>query len=87
LKNKRWERDYDSYCNKHELEILFSLLRVEDEELFEICIDTLRSFKNLENKRMIRDNPYIIERINEFIPKSGAAVKKIFEDFLLNIKK
>ncbi|MEH7180123.1 hypothetical protein [Neobacillus vireti] len=73
---------FDNSCNKYELEILSSLLVTEDEELFEVCIDTLRSFTTPESKQMILDNPFILNRINDLLPKAGIATRKILEDFL-----
>ncbi|SDZ69177.1 hypothetical protein SAMN05421736_1522 [Evansella caseinilytica] len=76
----------DTNCSIHELEMLISLLNTEDEELFEMCIDTLRSFTKTENKQMILENPFIIHRVNELIPKAGVATKRILQDFLINIQ-
>ncbi|MDM5155456.1 hypothetical protein QUF88_17090 [Bacillus sp. DX1.1] len=75
----------DSNCNMYELTILLSLLSVEDEELFEICIDTLRSFTTLESKQMILADPSILHRVNDLLPKASISVKKILEDFLMKI--
>ncbi|WP_431088649.1 hypothetical protein [Paenibacillus sp. 8b26] len=72
----------DTSCNMYELEILLSLLSTEDEELFEICIDTLRSFTTQESKKMILDNPSILNRVNDLLPKAGIVSKKMLEDFL-----
>ncbi|AET61241.1 hypothetical protein HPL003_22585 [Paenibacillus terrae HPL-003] len=72
----------DTSCNMYELEILLSLLNTEDEELFEICIDTLRSFTTQESKQMILDNPSILNRVNDLLPKAGIVSKKMLEDFL-----
>ncbi|WP_245700212.1 hypothetical protein [Paenibacillus glacialis] len=47
-----------------------------NEELFEICIDTLRSFTTPESKQMILDNPSILYRVNDLLPKVGIAVKE-----------
>ncbi|MED4125631.1 hypothetical protein P4631_00395 [Halalkalibacterium halodurans] len=76
----------DSNCNIYELQILLSLLSIEDKELFEICIDTLRSFTTPESKKMILENQFILDRVNQLIPKSGVAVKKILEDFLEKVQ-
>ncbi|WP_035437916.1 hypothetical protein [Bacillus sp. UNC322MFChir4.1] len=75
----------DSNCNVYEFGILLSLLSIEDEELFVICIDTLRSFTTLENKQMLLNDPSILHRINEILPKASKPVKKILEDFLVKI--
>lgn len=76
----------DSNCHIYELTIILSLLEVEDKELTEICIDTLRSFTSPELKKKISENQLIISRINELMPDSGAAVKKILDDFLEKMK-
>lgn len=75
----------DSNCNIYELKILLSLLETKDEELFQICIDALRSFTTSENKQMIIKNASILQRINNLLPKSGIAVKKVLEDFIIKI--
>ncbi|MFD0711552.1 hypothetical protein [Paenibacillus sp. GCM10027626] len=75
----------DSNCNMHELNILLSLISLEDEELFETCVDTLRSFTTAESKKMILSNPDILQRVNDLIPKSGTAVKRMLENFLETI--
>ncbi|KQO01105.1 hypothetical protein [Paenibacillus sp. Leaf72] len=82
-----WQRKLaycmDSSCNIYELKILLSLLNTEDEELFEICIDTLRSFATPDSKQMMTNNPIILDRVHDLLPKSGIAVKKILEDFIV----
>ncbi|AJS58658.1 hypothetical protein [Paenibacillus sp. IHBB 10380] len=84
-----WQRKLayclDSNCNMYELKILLLLISTKDEELFEICIDTLRSFTTPESKQMILDNPSILHRVNDLLPKAGVAVKKILEEFLMKI--
>ena len=75
----------DDHNNLDELKILLSLLTVEDEELFEICIDSLRSFTPSACKQMILDNLSIIHRVNELLPKANIPGKKIMKDFLVNI--
>ena len=84
-----WQKKL-AYCmdndnNIDELKILLTLLTVDDEELFEICIDSLRSFATPESKQMILDNPSIIHRANDLLPKASIPVKKIIEDFLVKI--
>ncbi|MGN7942140.1 hypothetical protein [Virgibacillus sp. 6R] len=76
----------DSNCTNYELQILLSLLNIQDEELFVICIDTLRSYTTPESIKIIAENHIILKRVNELIPKSGVVVKKILEDFLVNLQ-
>lgn len=75
----------DSSCNEHELKILLSMLSTEDEELFVICVDTLRSYTTPEGKQMIRDTPAILVRVNEILPRAGVATRRVLEDFLEKI--
>ncbi|MGF7048377.1 hypothetical protein J2T13_002885 [Paenibacillus sp. DS2015] len=84
-----WQRKLayclDNECNVNEFNILLSLLSTNDEELFEICIDTLRSFENEEIKKMILDNPKILERVNDLLHTASVPVKKMLQDFLSKI--
>ncbi|MCM3040664.1 hypothetical protein M3201_13255 [Paenibacillus motobuensis] len=84
-----WQRKLayclDNECNANEFNILLKLLSTNDEELFEICIDTLRSFTNQEINKMILDNPKILQRINDLLLTASAPVEKILQDFLSKI--
>ncbi|MDO8227315.1 hypothetical protein [Bacillus cabrialesii] len=84
-----WQKKL-AYCmdnngSSHEFSILLSLLSIDNEELFEVCIDSLRSFVTPESKQMILNDPSILQRINDKLPKASAPVKKILEDFLEKI--
>ncbi|NQF15942.1 hypothetical protein HPY31_18770 [Brevibacillus sp. HB1.3] len=89
MKPLEWQRKLayclDSSCNEHELNILLSLLDTDDEELFVICVDTLRSYTTLEAKQMIRDNPAMLVRVNELLPRAGVATRGVLEDFLVKM--
>ncbi|MHA6487589.1 hypothetical protein [Bacillus cabrialesii] len=81
-----WQKKL-AYCmdnngSSHEFSILLSLLSIDNEELFEVCIDSLRSFVTPESKQMILSDPSILQRINDKLPRASAPVKKILEDFL-----
>ncbi|MFD1177324.1 hypothetical protein ACFQ3W_13590 [Paenibacillus puldeungensis] len=84
-----WQRKIayclDNKCSVHDFNILISLLNTNDEELFEICIDTLRSYSSLESKKMILDNPQILQRVNDLLPTASIPVRKMLEDFLTKI--
>ncbi|WP_422659850.1 hypothetical protein ACK8P5_04815 [Paenibacillus sp. EC2-1] len=88
-KSLGWQKKL-AYClgddsNFEELKILLTLARVEDADLFEVCIDSLRSFTSEENKRIICENRSIIEKVKEVIPGAGVVSREIFHDFLDNI--
>lgn len=81
-----WQRKLayclDNECNVYELNILLSLLAINDEELFEICIDTLRSYTDQDGKKMILDNQEIFKRVNDLLLTANLPVKKSFKIFL-----
>ncbi|MCK6207127.1 hypothetical protein KZX50_16940 [Bacillus infantis] len=84
-----WQRKMayclDNRCNDYELTILLTLLNTTDTELFEICIDTLRSYSIEERKKLIMNNPHILQRVNNVLPTASPPVRKILEDFLSEI--
>jgi len=76
----------DSTQHTQEFEILLSLLSVEDSELFEISIDTLRSYTSTEHKQRIINHPIILDRVHNAISGAGTASRKILEEFLKGLK-
>lgn len=79
-----WKRRL-AYClndsnDLKQLETLLILIDTDDTELFEISVDSLRSFK--DNQFMMQNNNQIIKKIETLMPKVGAVTKKIFQDFL-----
>lgn len=77
-----------AYClhdgnNLKQLEVLLRLIDTdEDSELFELCVDSLRSFTNEESRDLLQKKPQIILKIKELMPKVGDATRRIFEEFL-----
>ncbi|KOP64838.1 hypothetical protein AMS62_05940 [Bacillus sp. FJAT-18019] len=89
IKSLGWQKRL-AYClgddsNLEELKILLTLASVEDADLFEVCIDSLRSFTSEENKRIIRESRFIIEKVKEVISATGVVSRGVFYDFLDNI--
>lgn len=84
-----WKRRL-AYClhdnNLHELEILLELVKTDDEELFELTVDSLRGFDTVEAKQLILNQTGIINKIEQMISSSGVVTKKVLEDFLINMK-
>lgn len=73
-----------AYClhdpeSMKQLEVLLMLLETDDETLFEISLDSLRSFK--DNQKVIQKRDEIVKKINVLLPKAGTVTKKIFFDF------
>ncbi|KUF22377.1 hypothetical protein MHZ96_18080 [Bacillus safensis] len=76
----------DNECKEYELNILIDLLNTNDNELFEICIDTLRSFPIEEGKKLILNKPQILERVNHVVATTtNSPVKGVLQDFLSNM--
>ncbi|WP_353958485.1 hypothetical protein [Bacillus sp. DX1.1] len=76
----------DNECSMNELKVLLTMLDTDDKELFETCVDTLRSFTSPESKQLILENPSIMQRVSDLIPQAGVATRKILEDFLSKIQ-
>ncbi|WIY63156.1 MULTISPECIES: hypothetical protein [Bacillus] len=85
-----WQRKLayclDNECSMNELKVLLRMLDTDDKELFEICVDTLRSFTSPESKQLILENPSIMQRVSDLIPQVGVATRKILEDFLSKVQ-
>jgi len=55
---------------------------VDDEELLEMCLDSLRSFDNELGHIYIKKNPQIIKMVKFRINEAGTAGKVMLEKFL-----
>ncbi len=62
--------------------VLLSLAGTDDDELFEIVVDSLRCFTSEENLNLIQADLRIVPKIQESMPKVGDATKKVYEEFL-----
>ncbi|MGN2661918.1 MULTISPECIES: hypothetical protein [Bacillus] len=85
-----WQRKIayclDNECNEYELHILLDLLNTNDVELFEICIDTLRSYPIEEGTKIVLKHPQITERINQMLTTTAnLPAKTILQDFISKI--
>ncbi|TYS31137.1 hypothetical protein [Bacillus pumilus] len=83
----KWQRKMayclDNECNEYELNILIDLLNINDKELFELCIDTLRSFPIEAGKKLILKHPQILERVNHVVATTAnSPVIVVLQDFL-----
>ena len=79
-----WKRRL-AYClhdsgDLRQLELLLILADTDDDELFEISVDSLRGFKN--NQIMLQKGSQIIQKIEMLMPEAGIVTKKIFQEFL-----
>lgn len=86
VKSIGWKRRL-AYClhdgeNIKQLEILLELIDSDDSELFELVVDSLRSFSNEESRSIIQNNEKLILKVKELLPSVGDVTKKIFQEFL-----
>jgi hypothetical protein len=87
-KDIEWQKKL-AYCidntsKMYELEILLTLSTVKDNELFNICIDSLRSFIIDDNyKNIVSQNEVLVRKINDLIgtPNKGI-IKGIYQKFI-----
>ncbi len=85
-KDIEWKKKI-AYClyncdNKHELLLLLELLDTEDEELFEISLDSLRSFINKETVEFLINNPAAICKIKELYYNSDGPTQIMLKDLI-----
>ena len=82
-----WKRRL-AYCltnneNVHELEILLNFIDTQDEDLFELTINSLVEFNTKECKQFImKKNPYIFENVKNKLPNKSIVTTKLLENFL-----
>ncbi|EMU55306.1 MULTISPECIES: hypothetical protein [Clostridium] len=85
-KDLDWQRKLvyclDNQVIEEELNIICKLIVIDDEELFEMCIDALRGFDNELGHSFIRKNPKIIIDVKKRVNVVGNATKRVLEDFL-----
>lgn len=72
----------DNQVIEEELNIICKLILIDDEELFEMCIDALRAFDKELGHSFINKNPQIIIEVEKKINITGNATKGVLEDFL-----
>ena len=76
----------DNQRIEEELNIICKLIFIDDEELFEMCIDALRAFDNELGRSFIKKNPEIIIEVEKQMDIIGNAKKRVLEDFLKKFK-
>ncbi len=59
----------------------------DDNELFEICIDSLRYLINEKTQKLIWEKPELLEKIQSIILKNNSITKSIYIDFLERVGK
>lgn len=72
----------DNQLIEKELNIICKLLQVKNDELLEMCVDSLRSFDNEVGHLYIKNNPQIIQMVKSRIKNAGTIEKIILEKFL-----
>ena len=72
----------DNQLIEEELNIICKLLQVKNDELLEMCVDSLRSFDNEVGHLYIKNNPQIIQMVKSRIKNAGTIEKIILEKLL-----
>jgi hypothetical protein len=68
--------------NEYLIESLILLLNIDDDELFETCIDSLRVLLDKGNSIEILRDTEIKQRIEKIMGKCDYVTQKMFEDLL-----
>ncbi|MBH5317201.1 hypothetical protein I6N90_05180 [Paenibacillus sp. GSMTC-2017] len=82
-----------AYCADSDLndeviiESLILLASLEDEELFITCVDSLRVIVPPNHLETVFKKTPIMERIEQLLPTSGAATKRVFEHIIAMVQK
>ncbi len=91
-KNIEWQKKL-AYCidntsKMYELEILLTLSTVKDNELFNTCIDSLRSFIIDDNyKKIVSLNEALVEQVNDLIGTPNKGIQKeIYQKFIVTLR-
>lgn len=77
---------FDDENNLYQLELLLLLLESADDELFEVCIDSLRIFLPAQ-KDMIQQKIAASNELKNKLRDAKGITKKIFDDFLFLLDK
>ncbi|MDS0528529.1 hypothetical protein NNC19_22895 [Clostridium sp. SHJSY1] len=91
LKSVEWQIRF-AYCvdsninDENIIKCLIILSNLDNEALFEGCIDSLRCIVNSENIESISKDKILIEKVKKLLPMCGDVTRKIFEDFLIKLK-
>ena len=86
LKNKslQWKKRV-AYCIEYSENGLKALLRIaetEDDELLQICIDSIRTMITSNNKEIILSNEILMKHINRLKSSSSDITKKVYQDII-----
>lgn len=76
----------DNQMIEEEIEIIIKLFDTEDDELLEMCADSLRCFDNKMGHAYIKAHPDIIEKVRRRKDSAGDATKRVLEVFLETFK-
>ena len=90
-KDLEWQKKLvyclDDQLKEEELIVISKLLCVNDRELFEMCLDSLRSFDNEFGHSFVKNNPQIIQIAKARVKEMGVVGKVILENFISTFDK
>ena len=91
IKSTEWQKkviySFDEKGNDKEIKIIMDFNDTDDNELFEICIDSLRYLINEKTQKLIWEKPELLEKIQSIILKNNSITKSIYIDFLERVGK
>lgn len=84
---KRFAYCLDNSDSAEEFSLLVLMLDTDDEELFEICSDSIREFVNIKNIQKLFSNVVIIDKIKTMIPHCTSLSLLVLSDLISSINK
>lgn len=88
LNNKSLERKKKlAYCienseSGNELKALLIMIDTTDDELSQMCVDSMKIFVIEQNKELFLKNEALVKHINRLMISSNDITKKVYQDFI-----
>lgn len=84
---KRFAYCLDNSDSAEEFMLLVLMMDTDDEELFEICSDSIREFVNINNIQVLFSNAAIIDKIKAMIPRCTNLSLLVLSNLISSINK
>lgn len=89
-KTSGWKKRF-AYCldegnNSNEFKALLIMMEVDDEQLFEICIDSIRSHINIDNVIKLFENRIVFNKAKKLIEKREEVSLVMLKELFTTIK-
>lgn len=92
IKNKsvEWQKkviySFEGENAEQEIRIIFDVINIDNNELFDMCIDSLRCLINENTRSLILKRPEVLEKVQSLVLENNGIMQKIYVDFLENFK-